>query len=488
MRNAHNVAKLPMIMLWSIAQVLGKQFISLVIFTVLSLILKPEDFGLVAMAFVWVAFLDSFSETGFSSALIQRQNVNTQHFSSVFVLNVGVGVLLAICGAGLAYPAALIFDTPLMQPLITVLSLGFIVNALSLTQVALAQKKLHFRDLFIRDTIATIVGGIVGISAALGGAGAWSLVMQTLVTYTVSAITLWSLSSWRPHWHEIRWSAITELWSYSSKLFIFNFLKFFAQNVDKFFISIFLGATAIGIYSFAFRWTSLPITMFVGAIGTYLFPHYAAMQTDRLNVKKSYLQILRITNALILPILLTIAIIAPLAIPLFWKDKWLGAIPVIQSLCLLAYAQTFISPLGQLHKAFNKPGWLVWWTIWTTLAIVLGLPFAILLWDILGVSLVLVAVYCLSLPISYFSAKHLIDLSLNEIIRGLVPSLLAGFIMAMIMLLLMKSPVEPVLKLVMVTVLGASTYAAVLWRADQALIRWVWSESLSRLRPKKSSL
>lgn len=475
-------------MVWSIAQVLGKQVISLIIFTVLSLILKPADFGLIAMALVWITFLDSFSETGFSSALIQRQNVDARHFSSIFALNISVGVLLAALGVGLSYPAALIFHNPMVQPLMAVLSLGFVVNAFSLTQVALAQKQLRFKNLFIRDALATVLGGVVGIGTALAGAGAWSLVWQTLVTYIVGTITLWSIAHWRPRFQEMEWSAIKDLWSYSSRLFIFNFFKFFAQNTDKFFIGYVLGTVAIGVYTFAFRWTSLPITMFVGAIGIYLFPHYAAMQTDRANIKKSYLQVLRVTNALVLPLLIGIATLAPLALPLFWQDKWLAAIPVIQLLCLLAYAQAFISPVGQLQKALNKPNWLLWWSIGATVVITISLPLLAQRWGLIGASLVLVVVYWIGLPLNYATVKRLIDLSFSEIIRGLLPSILAGIVMALIIINCLWLPLTPLLRLMSAVVGGTVVYALILWRMDQPLMRWVWSESLSRLRPKKSSL
>src|SRR5690349_7669500 len=134
-------------MLWSLVQQLGTQAIKYGTFVVLAALLAPQDFGLVALATVWLGFQAVFAELGFSAALIQRSTIEPRHLSSTFFLNVAVGALLMVLGIGASWPLAQFYSTPQIQPVIALLSVEFLVDSFSLTQIALAQRTLRFREL-----------------------------------------------------------------------------------------------------------------------------------------------------------------------------------------------------------------------------------------------------------------------------------------------------------------------------------------------------
>ena len=402
-------------MIWSVVQQIGGQVATLVVYFALAALLSPRDFGLVGMAGSWLAVLNTFCETGFGAALIQREQVRAEHLSSTFAVNLAMGAALTLLGIALSYPAASFFGTPGLQPVMAVLSLAFLMRAFGLTQVALAQRELRFRALAVRDVSANVLGGLTGLTLALTGYGVWSLVGMTLVNALVATVMVWGLGHWRPRFSEISLAAVAELWPYSSRILGFNLFKAFAQNVDRMIIGRLLGVHALGVYSFASRSVIYPVTTFVGALGAYLFPRIARLQSDAIRVKAIYRAVLIAVLNVILPLMAALVALAPSVIPVLGQ-QWIEAVPLIQILAVAALAQAIISPVGQVMKGLGRPGWLVVWSVGQTFAVALamvigassGLP---------GASLAYVVVHALALPISLVIGSRLTGLGGADLAR-----------------------------------------------------------------------
>lgn len=462
-------------MIWSIFQVIGRQGITLIMFSLLALLLKPADFGTLAMAMTWIAFVKLFSEMGFGAALIQRQDVNSSHFSTIFITNIVVGVFLTIIGIILSFPCALFFKNPDVQPIVAVLSLNFLVNSFSWTQQAIAQKELRFRHLAIRDISAALIGGIAGIILALLGFGIWSLVVQSLVTNIIATLLIWFLSKWRPVLKEFSFKYIKQLWPYSSKIFAFIIFKYFAQNTDKLIIGYFLGNITLGLYIFAFRIVVYPISMVVGAIGNYLFPKFSRMQNDLKTINKSYLYVVKAINSVVAPLMVIVAFLSPFLVQLIWGQKWLPAVPLMQILVVVAIAQSLISPVGQLMKALNRPGWLIYWSVF------FGLIVSILIWvgihyGLAGAVGGLALAHIFAIPIIFFISIRLIHIKLGDILNALFPSLLSTLLMGLLTWFVFHSEILIAdLRVVIGLFLGVALYLISLMWLDKPFLANIFS-------------
>jgi len=416
---------------WSLIQVVGKQGVSVLIFIVLSRLLGPKDFGLLGMAISWIGFIYAFSELGFSAAIIQKKEIEEKHLNTTFLINVALGFVLFIVGIIISIPAAAFFKTPEVRPIIIVLSVSFLINSFSLTQMAIAQRELKFKKLAIRDLAASIIGGIAGIIIAFLGYGVWSLVVQMLVTGIISSALLWQLSEWKPSFRYVGLDCVKELWPYSSKIFYFNLLKYFAQNTDKLLIGYFLGSIALGLYTFTFKIVVFPIMIIVGAIGNYLFPKYSRIQENIPSIKSSYLHINRLLGTFIAPTLFLILISSSYLVPWLFGEKWNGALPLFPIMAVLAFLQSIISPVGQLLKAANRPGWLFNWSIFITvlasLLMLLGVPYGIE-----GVAIGLTIAYLLGVVINMRILKKIIHINRNDIIDVYAKKLIPIIIIAVI--------------------------------------------------------
>lgn len=424
-------------MIWSIIQVAGQGVILSLTFAILALLLNPSDFGILGMAVTWIAFIQTFSELGFGAALIQRQNVGSRHFSTIFFINLAIGILLTLIGILISWPCSLFFKTPSVQPVMAILSFGFVVNSLSLTQSTIAQKELMFRKLAIRDISAAIVGGILGITLAYFKFGVWSLVAQSLTTYLIAAALIWNMSAWKPKLKEFSFQCVKELWSYSSKIYYFQIFKYFAQNIDKMIIGYLLGAVSLGLYTFAYKIVVYPIQMFVGAVGNYLFSQYSRIQDDLGAIKKSCSYILKLLNILVIPLMVIVVFLSPILIPSVFGQKWILAVPVIQILAVAGILIPLISLVGALMKALDRPGWLLNWSMFVTAIISIFIYLGVLDKGVIGAAFGFFFAYLICLPILFFILYKLVGINLGDIMRLFATPAISGLFMGVLLYLML---------------------------------------------------
>lgn len=421
-------------MIWSVLQQVGGQAASMVVFFVLAALLPPSDFGLVGMAGAWLAVLNAFCETGLGAALIQREHVRPEHLSSTFGINLAVGAALTLLGVLLSWPASVYFRTPGLQPVMAVLSAGFLIRAFGLTQGALAQRELRFRALAVRDLVASVVGGAVGIGLALAGYGVWSLVAMTLISALLGTVLLWRLAHWRPDRLEISRDAAIELWPYSSKMLAFNLFKALVQNVDRLIIGRFLGVHPLGLYTLASRAVIYPVTTLVGALGAYLFPRVSRLQADIAAVRSVYRAVIVGILNLVVPALVAVAVLAPAIVTLL-GERWREAVPIIQVLTIAGFAQALMSPIGQLMKALDRLrlliAWSVGFTVLTSLALWIGTD-----WGLTGTSIAYVVAHCLALPVILMIGWRLTGLGIKDLVAvSWRPALATSALIAALLLL-----------------------------------------------------
>src|SRR5829696_894578 len=183
---------------WSFVQKWGRAGVTTITFVILSRLLAPEAFGLVALATAFTVFIELFLDQGFGSAIVQREKLDPEHLDTAFWLNVLTSILMT--GGLIAVSGLLgaLFEEPRLASVLRWLSITLILSGLSSTQISILQRKLAFKEFAIRSMVANAVGGIVGVIMAFSGYGVWSLVGQDVASGVVRAIILWRSSDWRP--------------------------------------------------------------------------------------------------------------------------------------------------------------------------------------------------------------------------------------------------------------------------------------------------
>jgi len=417
--------------LWSALDSWGRQVISLGVFFVLARLLGPETFGLVALSGVFLAFLQVFLDQGLSQAIVQRQDVETEHLDTAFWTNLGVSIVIAVLSIACAGLVADLFKEPQITPIIRCSSLGFIINAFSTVQEAIFQRKLAFKSLAIRSLVAVVVGGVVGTTMAFMGFGVWSLVGQQLSNNFVQVLVLWWVSDWRPGF---RFSQrhFKELFTFGVNVMGMNFFNFFNRRSDDFLIGYFLGSTALGYYSVAYRLLQTLTQLLTGIIFRVSLPTFSRLQQEPERLRNALYKSIQFTSLITFPGFLATVTLAPEIVSVIFGEKWSPSIPVMQVLNLVGILYAYFYFNGSIMMAMGKPSWKLALDFVQAISNIIAFAIAVH-WGIVAVAAAYVIRGYLMAPLNIWVVWKLIHIDVKTYIRqGAVPLAGTGVMLAAI--------------------------------------------------------
>lgn len=319
--------------IWASAQRFGTMIISFVTNIVLARLLTPDDFGTIGMLLLFLAIANTFVDSGFGSALIQKKDANQTDFSTVFFINLGLSVVVyAILFFGAPWVARF-YDVDLLRPLLRAQGLVLILHAFSIIQTALLRKKMDFRKLSICNLIGNIFGSIVGIGAALMGYGVWSLVIRTLVVGFVTSLLLWIIGKWKPLLIFSKQS-FKELFGFGGFMLLSSLLSTFANNVQTLIIGKLFQQGTLGHYTQARQLRNIASDSISSVITQVLYPDFSNNQNDN-KVLAARLNFSILTISFLTVAIMAICMVAakPLIL-LLYGNKWLECVPYFQLLCI----------------------------------------------------------------------------------------------------------------------------------------------------------
>lgn len=332
----------------------------------------PAQFGLLALAQVWLGGFRVIGNSGFSGAVIQARNLSDQQLSSVFFLNLGTSLLLVLISSASVWIFPMEEGMEDLPQVVSLLSLTLIVSGFVLIQEALAYRGMRFRFLAQRDLISAIAGGIVGVILALHGWGVWALAMQTLVTSIVSAILLWHDAQWLPKWSEFSIVEVKPLLKFSLWLLAFQLFAYLVKEIDKTIVGFIVGISALGIYTLASKIILLPTIMFSDAINSYLFPKLSSLQGNAENMRRVYVGSVSLTMSIALPLIFAMGVGIYLYGVRALGSQWEGVDQVAPFVAIIAACQSYVSPAGSMLKAIGQVSLLFKWAIFVVSLMLIG--------------------------------------------------------------------------------------------------------------------
>jgi len=400
------------------------QIVSLIIFARL---LSTEDFGLFAILMIFLGFLDMFVDMGTSSALIQIKNPSQKLLSSIFYFNVFIGLSLCIILYLLAGYIALFFDAEKLQILLQIISINFIIASFSVVQKALFEKNIDFKRVTLIESFAVFISIALGIIAAVYGLGVYSLVIQVLTFNIIRVLLMWIVSSWRPSFY-FSLDDIKSIWKYTSNLFSFNFINYFARNADNFLIGKFLGSPALGVYSMAYRIMLYPLQNITQILIRILFPAFAKIKDDNNKFQNAYLKVIFFIALIAFPLMVGLMATSNLFVDVLLGQKWHNLANIIMILAPVGMMQSIVSTTGSIYMAKGNTNLLFKMgllnSVVTVVFFILGLPFGVE-----GVAFAYLLSNLLMLYIVLMVSWRQIDLSVSEGIRKIIPILLISILM-----------------------------------------------------------
>jgi len=319
--------------LWSGADVFLRQGLQFIISIALARLLSPEEFGTIALLYLFVGLASAFVDSGFSAALIQRQDISHTDESTVFWFNLGMGAVMA---AGLWLLAPWIADfyaMPVLIPLTSVLAFNLFVSALGSVHGTLLTKRLDFKTPMKIGAIATTTSGVVGIVMAWQGYGVWALAMQTLASSLLTTCLLWAYSNWYPGL-TFSTNSARRLFGFGGYLLLASLLDVAYNRTYTLLIGKIYGVRELGFYNRADGTKQLPVGVLTGILSRVAFPIFSAAASDKERLRRGVRYALRGMMLINAPMMLGVMATAEPLVHILFGSKWLPAVPILQVLCL----------------------------------------------------------------------------------------------------------------------------------------------------------
>lgn len=316
---------------WSLAGKILQNAGQFVIGIIMARLLTPAEYGLVAMATVFIAMSYTFVDSGFGIALIQRKEINNADLSTVFYTNLVISSLVFLAFFWGAPLIAMFYAEPKLVELVRVLSVLLLLYALSIVQNALLIRDLRFKFRTTIEFSSQIISGAVGIYLAYRGYGVWALVWKTLINQLLINLQLWLRNKWVPGF-EFSIKALKEMFGFGSKFLLSSILEKIHKQITTLVIGKFYPAAELGLYNRADQFQKLPSQVISGSILSFVLPVFSKMQDNPLRLRSALKKVVQIIMFLNIPAMIWLAIAAHPLILVLLGEKWIASVDYLQLL------------------------------------------------------------------------------------------------------------------------------------------------------------
>ncbi|WP_415407826.1 lipopolysaccharide biosynthesis protein [Sulfurovum sp. CS9] len=395
--------------IWDFFGKMAKQGMGFVVTIFLARLLEPSDFGLIAMVMVIVGIAEVFSDIGLGGALIQQKRVLPVHYSSVFYLNVAVGVLLALILFFSAEWVGAFYENEKLVPLAKVISLTFILNAFSSVQVTKLRKELNFALITKISFLASLISGIIGISLAFYGAGVWSLVVQIISAGLMFNIFIWYASGWKPSFL-FSFKALMQLWGFGFRMFLVGVLDAVFSRLDYIVIGKLFTPTTLGFYQRAKSLSTMLIQYSSGSLMSVMFPVLSKVKNDLPRFQNIVIKLLGSINFITLLLFGGLYLVSEELIVLLFSEIWLPSVEYFKILVLSAFGFPIATLLANILKSRGNSKAFLRMVIFHKIIFSINL-YVGFLWGIEGYLYGLIVVAVFNVGIAIYMASREISLS-----------------------------------------------------------------------------
>ncbi|MGF7420864.1 lipopolysaccharide biosynthesis protein [Providencia rettgeri] len=318
---------------WSAIEKLTTQFIQLAIMLLLARLLGPTSIGLVGMLAVFIAIAQVFVDSGFSNALIRKQDRTELDYSTAFIFNI---IISLICYGILFFCAPFIanfYQQPTLIELLRTLSLVIIINSFGLIQRTQLTCKMDFKTQAKCSLISVFFSSIAALVLAYYDYGPWALVGQSLIFAFTNTILLNIFSKWLPKLVFSK-NSFNYLFKFGSKLLASSLLDTIYNNIYQIIIGKVFSAKQVGFFTQANSLSLIPAQSLTTIIQRVTYPMLSQLQDDKNKFERIYLLTLQLSSSIVFPIILGIAVIAKPLILIILGAEWGSVSEILSILCI----------------------------------------------------------------------------------------------------------------------------------------------------------
>jgi teichuronic acid exporter len=456
---------------WYIGTRVWMQALSWGVTLVLARLLAPEDYGLFAMAFTVITFMELFQEFGLGVSIVQRQNLSKAQINSIFWLLFAVSVVIVaimFLGAGFA---ARFYNEPRLVWIVPILSVTFLFSSLGVVPYSVLTKEIDFRGRSLAEASGVVTSSGISLALAYVGAGVWALVFGHLARAAVRTLGMFISSKWVPGF-QMSFAEMREILKFSLRIAGASTLGTLSDTINTAIVGRFLGGYNLGLYSMANTLgQNNPLhRLSTGVINQLSLPVFSKLQHETASLKEYFLKITKYLAAISLPMQVGMALVAHDLILVLLSEKWLPTAGLIQVFALggMFHIVTLPSfPLLTARARANVNFRFAWVSALSITAVYLvGAQ-----WGLRGIAIGWVVVFPLLRIYLLWLGLREIDVSLRTYVQNIITPLVATVVMTLVLAVArtLTQQFTPVERFLVNISLGAGTYLFFLLLIDKKL-------------------
>jgi len=458
-----------------------------------------NDLGLIAAAVLFMEVLNTFSESGFHNALIQKKGDITTYLDTAWVVSILRGVLLftvvffaAPVVVSLKVPEDIFQSGNYIQfatTVIRVMGLCLLIRSFQNIGVVNFMKHLNFHKSFLMTITCTVVDFTVSVSIIMIYRSVWGYIAGRVLSACVGLILSYVLSSYRPRFH-FSVSKAKELWKFGKWIFGVGPVVYLLNQADDFFVWFYLGFSPLALYRYAYHFSDMPATQISNVISQITFPAYSKIQDDIPRLRNAYLKVLQSIAILSVPASFLIYIFGPDLVRLFLPERMLPMILTLQLLSLKGLLKSLGSPQGPIYRAIGKPQ-ITLHILWVKLVILAVTVYPLTKrWGIAGTAASTILINLVVDPVSIWITSRILQCSVFRMLKTILCPLLSACLMAAVIIPLKTyvfSQASLPVSLGLLIVAG-SLYFGFLWFLDTVLKSGIQNIIREQMKPVRMKL
>lgn len=400
--------------------------IQLIVNAILSRLLTPQDYGVVAVVNVFLIFFQMLADFGIGPAIIQNKTLNGKDISSIFAFSIYLALFLGIGFMALGIPISNFYANDVYKPISIILGFCVMFYALLIVPQSILLREKRFFNVNMVTIISNVVSGVVSIILAFAGYSYYALIFGNIVKAMVMFIIFFIQSNMK--WNfKVTLEPLKKIYSFSKNQFAFNFINYFSRNLDKMLIGRFMNESALAYYDKAYQVSLYPNQTLTNVITPVIQPIMSEYETDRNRIKDVYLRITLVLATIGIPLSVFFFFSSQEVILFLFGDQWLGSVLTFQILAVSIWIQMLSSSTGAIFQSANRTDLLLLSGILSAALNIASIFFGIYLGNIEYVAAMIVFSFSINfLMNNYLLMYRLFESNYLEFFKVLIKPMIMG--------------------------------------------------------------
>lgn len=318
---------------WSAAETFLGQGVTFIVGLVLARILTPAEYGLIGIVLIFTTILTGIVDSGFSNALIRKQDVSNVDYNTMFFTNLTFSIVLyAILFLSAPY-IAIFFDRTELASITRVTGTILIIQALSLVHNTILTKRIDFKTKTKASIVSAVISGIIGIGMAFGGFGVWALVGQLLSRQLFYTICLWLLVHWKLSFC-LNKGSFKYMWGFGWKLMVSGLLNNIWNQLYQVVVGKYYSPDTLGHYSRAKDYASIFSTNLTSIVQRVTYPVLSEVQNNKERMVSAYRKVIKVTMFVTAVLMISLGAVAEPLMYCLVGPQWHEAATYLPLICI----------------------------------------------------------------------------------------------------------------------------------------------------------